>query len=138
MAGWSPWRALREREHLVLEWRDLPRSVCGAWIPHAAGATIVLATWLSQRARRCTLSHELVHDERGLATTAMPPALAEKEEEIVARTSALRLVPLDELADFVRVTVDTDGWVTASSVAEAFDVTEEVARVALLRLPCAS
>lgn len=132
MAGWSPWRALRERDHVVLEWRELPRSVRGAWIPHAAGATIVLATWLSQRARRCTLSHELIHDERGIAYTAdSPPALVAKEESWVNRTSITRLVPTVELVDLVRRVIDLDEPVTIDLVADHFDVTSDVAGEAL-------
>jgi hypothetical protein len=54
--------------------------------------------------RRCTLTHELAHDDRKIAYDAStPPALVEKEEAIVRRISADRLVPLDELERFLSV-----------------------------------
>ena len=135
MAGWSPWRALREREHIELQWRDLPRGTAGYWAPLRGGyAVIVLASWLGRRARRCTLAHELVHDERGLVTTGMPEALAAKEEHAVEREVARRLVPRDELMAMIVRAVDLGEGVTVHDVAEAFDVDEPTARRALADL----
>jgi hypothetical protein len=132
MAGWPVWRVLRERDHVVLEWRDTPRTVSGMWIPSATGATIILASWLGRRARRCTLSHELVHDERGIAYTAdAPEGLVAKEEAWVNRTSVLRLVPPVELASLVCTMIDLEEPVTIDLVADHFDVTAEVAELAL-------
>jgi hypothetical protein len=132
MGGWSPWRTLRERDHIDLVWRDLPRDVAGYWSPRRGGrAVIVLASWLHRRARRCTLAHELVHDERGLVTSGMPPALAAKEEHAVEREVARRLVPPEELVDLVRRAVELGDGVTVHDVAEAFDVDDDVARRAL-------
>lgn len=130
--GWSPWRALREREHIDLEWRDLPADVEAFWSPLRGGrAVIVLATRLGRRARRCALAHELVHDERGLVVSDMPPALAVKEERAVEREVARRLVPLDDLRSWVSVRIDVGDLVTARTVADEWDVEEHVARQAL-------
>jgi hypothetical protein len=134
VAGWSPWRELRARTNVTLEWRDLPRTHEGAWIPTAAGAVIVLASWLTRRERRCVLSHELVHDERGIAFDEdIAAAVIQKEEAYVDRESVRRLVPLDELQAFVDVRSEIEP-VTVVHVAEAFDVTTGVARSALERL----
>lgn len=134
MGGWNPWRVLREREHIILEWGNLPMTLRGVWLPIPGGARIVLAIWLDRRHRSCTLSHELVHDERGLTTSDMPAALAVKEERHVACISASRLVPADELAAVVRRIVDCGDGVTAEAIADEFDVTVDVARLALALL----
>lgn len=133
MAEWEPWRVLRERAHLILRWADLPTDVDGTWEPNPDGtATITLDARLDRRARRATLAHELVHDERGIAYPAdAPEGLVQREEETVERIAASRLVPLDELACFVERTVDSGEGVTARLVAEEFDVPVEVAERAL-------
>jgi hypothetical protein len=121
--------------HVTLEWRDLPPTALGAWVPGAAGAaTIVLATRLSRRQRRCVLAHELVHDERGITVPlAAPAALVAKEEAIVERITARRLVPPDELAAFVSSRAELEG-ITPGLVVEEFDVELDVARRALAEL----
>lgn len=135
MGGWNPWRTLCEREHIALEWEHLPAGLDAWWAPLAGGyAVIALAMQLSRRGRSCALSHELVHDERGLTTSDMPPALASKEEWHVERISASRLVPPDELAAVVRRIVDCGEGVTAEAIADEFDVTVDVARLALALL----
>lgn len=129
--GWSPWRALREREHIDLVWKDLPRGVLGAWVPRGRRATIVLGVRLGRRSRRCVLAHELVHDERGIVTTALPHLLRAKEERAVDVEVARRLVPVDELRALVARAVDLGDGVGVLEVADAFDVDEPVARLAL-------
>ena len=39
--------------------RDLPRDICGLYDDRHR--LILLADWLNQRQRRCTLCHELIH-----------------------------------------------------------------------------
>lgn len=39
--------------------RDLPRDICGLYDDRHG--LILLADWLNQRQRRCTLCHELIH-----------------------------------------------------------------------------
>lgn len=131
MGGWRPWAELRARTHVVLEWRRLPAKVRGLWARTASGSVIVLDVGLDRRARRCVLTHELVHDERGLGhEPGIAPAVLAKEEALVAREAARRLVPLDELETFVAGRATIEG-VTAADVADEFDVSEDVAVLAI-------
>lgn len=54
----DPWADLRARPMVDLIWADLPRGIRG--LTDGVG-TIWLASGLSQRERRSTLAHELVH-----------------------------------------------------------------------------
>ena len=120
---------------MTLVWADPPGAARGMWIRTATGTVIVLATWLTRRERRCTLSHELVHDERGVGfDETIAQAVVAKEEAIVHRESIRRLVPMDELELLVAGASEYEA-VTATMVAEHFDVTADVARAALERLP---
>lgn len=89
-----------------------------------ASRTVTLAPDLLDREERCTLSHELVHLERGPA----PPWLNDCEEQLVEAESARRMVPLPDLMAAVQWTDDAyeltlELWV---------DVTTLVARVRTL------
>lgn len=64
------------------------------------GARIWLCRTLTQAERRCTLTHELVHRERG--PVPADPAAAAREEAIVEEISARRLITLPQLADGLR------------------------------------
>lgn len=66
------------------------------------GHRIWLCRKLTQAERRCTLTHELVHRERG----PVPHDLAEadREEQIVNEISARRLITLPSLVDGPRWT----------------------------------
>ncbi|MCU1356424.1 MAG: hypothetical protein JWM89_1842 [Acidimicrobiales bacterium] len=77
--------------------------------------------------------HELVHDERRIGWPFATAATMEKEEAIVRRETASRLVPADELYAMVQ---RSDGIepVTAHLVADEFDVTSAVAHLALRTL----
>lgn len=123
---WNPWRALRDRAHLVLEWGLLDTP--GMIVRESARTVIWLDARLRQRDRNATLAHELIHDERGLLyTSATPQRLIDKEEAIVRREVARRLVPtsvLDELAA-------SGEQVTLRDIAERLDVPEEVAEIAV-------
>lgn len=92
---------------------------------------IVLATRLGRRPRRCALAHELIHDERGLVVSEMPPELAKKEESAVEREVARRMVPRAELVAMIARATDLGEGLGVAEVAEAFDVDEDVARRAL-------
>lgn len=129
---WNPWRALRERDHIRVEWAFL--RCRGLWIPHADGtATIQLDARLSRRERRCVLAHELIHDERGIAFLPSTPAgLVEAEERWVRAETARRLVPPAELAELVAALAPEP--VTVLDVADAFDVDRCTARQACSRL----
>ncbi|MGB3485245.1 MAG: hypothetical protein WBB07_23900 [Mycobacterium sp.] len=66
------------------------------------GAQIWLCRTMTQAERRCTLTHELVHRERGLVPA--DPAAAEREERIVDEISARRLITTPALVDGLRWT----------------------------------
>jgi Zn-dependent peptidase ImmA (M78 family) len=92
---------------------------------------ILIERDLTARARRCVLGHELIHDERDLLyDTDTPAEVVAKEERAVEVELARRLVPPFELMGFVRRRA-TVGPVTVAQVADEFDVTEEVALLAM-------
>ena len=127
MAGWNPWRALRERPHIELVWSAMPHGARGAWWPAATRSVIVLDVALPRRERRAVLAHELVHDERGIAyTSATPALLIAKEERAVDLETARRLVPAAELARFIERRRDIEP-VTVADIAAEFDVPPDVA-----------
>jgi hypothetical protein len=130
---WNPWRVLRARPHITLEWAWL-RGHRGLWIPHPDGtATIQLDVRLSRRERRCVLAHELVHDERGIAYSRSTPAgLVQAEERWVWAETVRRLVPPDHLADLVHRMLPEP--VMVLDVADHFDVDQTVARKACAQL----
>ncbi len=64
------------------------------------GRRIWLARGLTQAERRCTLTHELVHRERGPVPD--DPVAAEREEQIVDEIASRRLITLPALTDGLR------------------------------------
>lgn len=50
--------------------------------------------------RRCTIAHELVHDERRVFPA--DPVMAAREETLVERTAARRLIEFHDLLDALR------------------------------------
>lgn len=126
---WNPWRALRERPQITLR-QEFLRGRRGLWVPHGDGTSTI---WLdprgSRRERRCTLAHELVHEERGIAYTASTPrALVQLEERSVERITVARLVPVDELLELAAAAlpVPFEVW----EIADEFDVDHRTARAA--------
>ena len=69
------------------------------------GARIWLCRSLNQAERRCTLTHELVHRERG--PVPVDPAAAAREEAIVDEIAARRLISITALVDGLRWTQHT-------------------------------
>lgn len=129
---WNPWRALRERHWLTLEWCEL-RHCSGRLVDDGQRRRVQLDHRLGRRQRNAVLAHELVHDERGLLYEEGTPAgLVEKEEFHVRRITAERLVPPGALARYI-ARLDGEG-VTAAMVADEFDVPHDVALLALTRL----
>lgn len=121
---WNPWRAARARTNLVIEFDDLP---CGAaWFQEGDLDVIVIDVTADRRTRRALLAHELIHAERRIGFPAASEAVMQREEATVRRETALRLVPLEELAAFVGRSEGVEP-VTAAAVAEEFDVPEHVA-----------
>lgn len=96
-----------------------------------AGRCVYLDHRLGRVDRNWLLTHALVHDERFLFLPGTPAAVVSKEEMYVARETARRLVPLDQLSDFVVDVVELGEPVTAWLVADRFDVPVGVAELAL-------
>ncbi|MBZ4500140.1 hypothetical protein QRB41_00655 [Mycobacterium avium subsp. hominissuis] len=97
---WHPWRTLRtQHPDVEVSCRHrLPERIMGL----QRGCRIWLNRTLTQAERRCTLTHELVHRERGVVP--LVGAAAVREERIVDEISARRLITLPALADGLRWT----------------------------------
>jgi Zn-dependent peptidase ImmA (M78 family) len=134
-SGWNPWRALREAAEIELRWMPLPESYGGgAIVTTDDGYVIVLDSRLRQEERRAVLAHELVHAERGVLPPSAPDALRAKDEHAVENEVADRLVPADELREFVEQCLSLDRFVTALDVANEFGVPIDVAERACRRV----
>jgi hypothetical protein len=99
---WHPWRYAGEHyPNITIEChRELPEHIWG--LTSFSLRTIWLCRRLRQTHRRCTLTHELIHLERGPMPT--DPVLAAREERTVDRLAAQRLITLPALADALRWT----------------------------------
>lgn len=88
---WHPWRTLAEHyPHIAVSCDHvLPRGVAGL----IKGNTIWLCKSLTQAERRSTLTHELIHVDRGIA----PVIHRAREEHYVDVLAARRLIPLPAL-----------------------------------------
>jgi hypothetical protein len=119
---------------------DLPAETGGAVLARRPGrAWIVLDRRLDGAGRRSRLAHELVHLERGpnRRDPASPPqwdAVIVREEAAVDREAARRLVPDDELDQLADRAVELGDGVGTAEVATEFEVSPELAEVALAAL----
>jgi hypothetical protein len=136
---WSVRRALLARDRCTLVNSDrLPAGV-NAMCTRAGDGTemIIVRPGLDRSTWREAVGHELVHLERGplIDTLARHPsagtwaAVVAREEEAVHREVACRLIPADQLVDWLR---GRDG-VTAADIAGEFEVPVSVAAVRTLR-----
>jgi hypothetical protein len=102
--GWNPWRHIGKHypDVSVVTNVELPGRMWGL----TNGRRIWLCRRLDQAARRCTLTHEIVHLERGL-TPADARGLA-REERAVDLIAARRLITLPALVDGLRWTRDPE------------------------------
>lgn len=89
---YHPWRELRSRPHLTLEWTELP----DGYLAVSDEDTIWMERRQRQAQRRSTLTHELVHRDHG-DVGCQPPAVEAQVEEIAAR----KLIPLAALAEAI-------------------------------------
>ncbi|MCW2300678.1 hypothetical protein [Rhodococcus erythropolis] len=108
MTRYHPWRVLRDfyPGMNVTCSRELSGDTFGRW--HDEGLEI--CSTLDQAERRCTLTHEIVHLERGPVPD--DERLAQREEKIVDCITARRLISLEQLIDALvwnrhRVTSET-------------------------------
>ena len=128
MAGWNPWAAAADHPRLEIWFGDVPEGA--VWHRDGPNDDITLDAGASRRERRALLAHELIHLERGIGYPLATAATMEREEAIVRRETARRLVPPPELAALV-ARLDGLEPITADLVAEEFDVPPEVATEAL-------
>ena len=131
MPGWNPWRAARAHPHLEIVYGPVPEGA--TWHRDADGDRITIDERASRRERRALLAHELIHAERGIGHPVASAATMQREEAIVRRETAMRLVPLVELAALVEARAGIEP-ITATVVADEFDVPEAVAVEALVAL----
>lgn len=99
-ALWHPWRSLRTQHADVdvsCRYR-LPDRIMGM----QRGRRIWLNATLTQAERRCTLTHELVHRERGPVSAGA--GAAAREERIVDEIASRRLIAITALVDGLRWT----------------------------------
>lgn len=99
---WHPWRhAAEHHPHVLISIdHELPERIWGL----QAGSRIWLCRKLNQVRRRCTLTHELVHLERGPVPT--DPIGRAREELAVSVEAARRLIAVPALIDALRWTRD--------------------------------
>jgi hypothetical protein len=128
MAGWDPWAAAAGHPRLEIWFGDVPQGA--VWHRDDRGDHITLDASASRRERRALLAHELIHVERGVGYPLASAATMQREEAIVRRETARRLVPPGELAALV-ARLDGLEPITAALVADEFDVPEAVAAEAL-------
>lgn len=134
---WNPWAALRARPHVELRFAPEAALTGGAMLVSAPDrAIVVLDPALGRRARRCALAHELVHEERGGGCDRydLPEwcdHVVARDEAAVNREVASRLVPTPALRRLVEQRSSLGDGVDPWEVADAFDVDDGVARLAL-------
>lgn len=119
---YDPWRDLAERwpeVEVVIE------PMAGSLLGELRYPIIALRAGTSAAQRRCTLTHELVHLERGVRDCG---PWAAREELHVHREAALRLIGPDELARSVR---DLGGTEDLAALAYALDVDMQTLRLRL-------
>ena len=139
MVRWNPWRVLRGRTHVDLEWHPAMRRMGGGIsIRDGFKSTIVLDPGMDRAQRNAALGHELVHEELDFAwERGTPELLVSKGEQLVGRITVDRLVPPEDLRAFVHLRVEAGECVEVIDAAEEFDVPLWVAQVALERLRAA-
>jgi len=93
---YDPWHALDDLPEVTVLWRH--QKPCGLYYHHER--MISLRVGLTAAQERCTLTHELVHAERG--DFGVPEAtLDARQELLVEREAARRLISLQALAEAV-------------------------------------
>jgi hypothetical protein len=98
MSRWHPWRHARDHfpDVTIDCGADLPPGVTGTW---AGECTVLLQRDMLQAERRCTLTHELVHAQRGWHPRTRAEAIV--EEAIVRDLAARLLITLPDLLDCI-------------------------------------
>jgi hypothetical protein len=124
---YDPWLDLQQnwpRVRVVIE--AMSGDLLGEVRDH--GRVIALRAGTSAAQRRCTLTHELVHLERGIFDCG---PWSQREELLVHSTVALRLIPPAALAAALR---DLGGAYDRPALAHLLDVDSETLQLRLSRL----
>ena len=119
---YDPWR------DLAVNWPEVEvviEPMGGRLLGALRYPVISLRAGTSAAQRRCTLAHEIVHLERGVADCG---PWAGREELLVHREVARRLIPVPQLAAAVR---DLGGHAALPELAHLLDVDTETARLRL-------
>ena len=92
--SWNPWEELRDKwPHVMLH--HVTKIDAGDALAYTDGSeNIWILDGLTVAERRCTLTHELIHLERGDTGHQ-----SDKVERLVEREAARRLIPLDNLLE---------------------------------------
>jgi hypothetical protein len=119
---YNPWHDLRDNWPEV---QVLIRPLTGRLLGYTRYPVVVLRAGTSTAQRRCTLTHELIHLERGIRDCG---PFAQREERLVHEEVARRLVPLRQLSAAVR---GCGGNPDLRQLAAALDVDGETLRTRL-------
>ena len=124
---YDPWRDLRDNwpEYRVII-EPMADDLLGVVRRHPPVIALRADTSLAQR--RCTLTHELVHLERGIRDCGPWQG---REEFEVHREVAYRLIPIDNLA---RAVLELGGTSDVGALAEMLHVDSETLRLRLQTL----
>ncbi|MDT4891933.1 MAG: hypothetical protein QOE97_968 [Pseudonocardiales bacterium] len=120
--AYDPWRDLRDNWPGI---RVVAEPMSGRLLGELRYPVIALRTGTSAAQQRCTLAHELVHLERGLGECG---PWAAREERLVHREAARRLVAADALVDAIR---EASGTADLAGLARRLDVDCETIRTRL-------
>ncbi|MDP9091716.1 MAG: ImmA/IrrE family metallo-endopeptidase [Actinomycetota bacterium] len=124
-APYDPWRDLCENWPGI---QVIEEAMSGRLLGELRYPVIALRAGTTAAQRRCTLTHEIVHLERGLRDCG---PWADREERQVHAEVARRLIRTEGLARAVRNLGGTDD---AGALAQALDVDLETLRVRLALL----
>lgn len=140
MRSECPWNEAERRFGLEVLQLPLPPETGGAVLRRKDGhAWIIIDPTLSPVEQRCRLAHELVHLDRGSSLRcrwsprSMDTIIMREELRVDSEVSRW-LVDQDELWILVGDMVASGDDVTARVIAEHFQVTKPIARIALDRL----
>lgn len=96
------------------------------------GAVALINSCLTEAGKRCALTHELMHDEYSVGITTRAKTFLEKlyrakHERFVDRKATEKLIPEQELVDFLTKNPKAAIW----DIADYFSVTERYVRIRL-------
>jgi Zn-dependent peptidase ImmA (M78 family) len=124
MTAYDPWQDLRAN------WPEVRVALAplgGRLLGELRYPLITLRAGTSAAQRRCTLAHELVHLERGVRECG---PWAQREERLIEREVARRLIPLPALVTALR----NVGTEDRAALAAALDVDTQTLRTRLDQL----